>query len=64
MTRAPLIMYAVAGTAGLGGIGLLFVRARSEGAIYARRIGATILLALALILGVFAHALASWGPGA
>lgn len=64
MTRAPIIMYAVAGVAGLSGIGLLFVRAKSDGAIYARRIGTTMLLALALILAVFAHALASWGAPA
>ena len=64
MTRAPIVMYAIAGVAGLGGIGLLFVRAQSEGAIYARRMGTTMLLALGLILAIFAHALASWGPSA
>ena len=64
MTRAPLIMYAVAGVAGAGGIVVLTRRATSEGAVYARRIGATMLLALAAILTVFASAMASWGPGA
>ena len=64
MSRAALIMYAVAGTAGATGLGLLFVRAQGEAAVYARRIAATMLLAIALVLGVFAHALASWGPGA
>jgi len=64
MTRAPLIMYAVAGAAGAGGIVVLTRRAASEGAVYARRIGATMLFALATILTVFATAMASWGPSA
>ena len=63
MSRA-LIMYAVAGVFGLGGIGLLFVRAKSEGVVYARRITATMMLAAAAILAVFAHTLADWGPHA
>ena len=64
MTRAPLIMYAVAGAAGAGGILVLTRRAASEGAVYARRIGATMLLALAVMLAVFATAMARWGPSA
>ena len=61
MTRGPIIMYAVAAVAGLGAIATLFAPGKSEGAMYARRIGATMLLALALILAVFATAMASWG---
>ncbi len=60
MTRAPLVMYAVAASAGAGGIFVLTRRATSEGAVYARRIGATMLLALATILTVFATTMASW----
>jgi len=63
MTRGPIIMYAVAATALAGGGFLLTRQATSEGAIYARRIAATMLCALALILTVFATALASWGAG-
>jgi len=62
MNRA-LIMYGVAGAAGLSGLGLLLVRASSDAATYARRIAVMMLFALAAILAVFAHALASWGPG-
>jgi len=65
MTRAPLIMAAVAGLAGVGGVAALFgIRGPSEAAIYARRMIATMLLALALILGFFAWSLTSWGTGA
>ncbi|HEX4694931.1 hypothetical protein [Sphingomonas sp.] len=62
MTRAPIIMGTVAAVAALGGAGVLVgIRGSSEGAVYARRIGATMLLMLALILGGFATAMASWG---
>jgi len=64
MTRGPIIMYAVAAIAGAGGVGVLLAPGKSEGATYAKRIGATMLLALALILAVFATALTSWGAGA
>ena len=64
MNRAPLVMYAVAGVAGAGGIVVLTRRVTSEGAVYAQRIGATMLLALATILTVFASAMASWSAGA
>ena len=63
MTRAPMIMYAVAGVAAAGGTYVVTRRATSEGAVYARRIGGTMLLALAVILGVFATAMASWSAG-
>jgi hypothetical protein len=53
-------MYAVAGVAGAGGVVVLTRRATSEGAVYAQRIGATMLIALAAILTVFASAMASW----
>ena len=64
MIRAPIIMAAVASVAGLGGVASLFmIRGSSEGAVYARRITATMLFALAGILGFFAWSMASWGPG-
>jgi len=64
MTRAPMIMYAVAGAAAAGGVFAITRRATSEGAVYARRIGATMLFALAAILTIFASAMASWSAGA
>jgi hypothetical protein len=64
MTRAPIIMYAVAAVVGAGGVAVLFTPGKSEGAAYAKRIGATMLLMLALILAGFATALSSWGAGA
>ena len=64
MIRAPIIMATVASVAGLGGVASLFmIRGSSEGAVYARRITATMLLALAGILGFFAWSMASWGRG-
>ena len=64
MTRAPLIMYTVAGVAAAGGVYVVTRRATSEGAVYARRIGATMLFALTAILTIFATAMASWSAGA
>lgn len=61
MTRAPLIMAAVAATAGIGGLVVFTRPARSEGAVYGRRIAGTMLIALAVILGGFAYALATFG---
>ena len=63
MNRAPLIMTAVAATAGIGGLVVFTRPARSEGAVYGRRIAGTMLIALALLLGRFAWALDSWGAG-
>lgn len=64
MTLAPLIMAAVAGAAALGAIAALaFIRGAGEGAIYARRLIATMLVALAGILSFFAWSMASWGTG-
>ena len=65
MIRAPIIMAAVASVAGIGGVASLFaIRGASDGAIYARRLIATMLFALAGILGFFAWSMANWGPGA
>jgi predicted small integral membrane protein len=65
MSAAPIIMYAVAGVLIVGGIIAMFaIRGPSEGAIYARRILVTMLLALGGILAFFAWSMASWGPGA
>ena len=65
MIRAPIIMAAVAGLAGIGGVAsILAIRGSSEGAVYARRLTATMLFALAGILGFFAWSMASWGAGA
>ncbi|MBN8814027.1 MAG: hypothetical protein J0J06_01110 [Sphingomonas sp.] len=62
MTRAPIVMAAVASVAGLGGVAsLVAIRGAGEAATYARRMIATMLFALALILGFFAWSLASWG---
>ena len=61
MTRAPLIMTMVAAAAGIGGLVVFTRPARSEGAVYGRRIAGTMLIALALLLGRFAWALNSWG---
>jgi len=65
MTRAPIVMAAVASVAGLGGVAALFgIRGSSEAATYARRLTATMLFALAGILGFFAWSMANWGAGA
>ena len=65
MTLAPLIMYIVAGVLLLAGVVAMFaIRGRREGAVYARRILVTMLLALGGILAFFAWSMASWGPAA
>jgi hypothetical protein len=61
MNRAPLIMATVAGVAGAGGLFVITRPVRSEAGVYGRRIAGTMLLALAIILGGFAHALATFG---
>ena len=61
MNRAPLIMTVVAATSALGGLVVFTRPARTEGAVYGRRIAGTMLIALALLLGRFAWALESWG---
>jgi len=60
MSRAPFIMAMVAATSAVGAIVVFTRPARSESAVYARRIAGTMLLALALLLGRFAWALNSW----
>lgn len=65
MTRAPIVMAAVASLAGVGGIAALFgIRGTGDAATYARRMVATMLFAIALILGFFAWSLASWSAPA
>jgi uncharacterized membrane protein len=54
MSWSTLIMYGVAGLALLLGLFVVTRRAPSEAAVYRRRITATMLLALSLILAVFA----------
>lgn len=56
MISAALIMAGVAAACAIGGGVVLSRPTRSEPAIYAKRIGATMLIALALILALFA-----WG---
>jgi len=56
MISAAHIMGGVAAICAIGGGVVLTRPARSEPAVYAKRIGATMLIALALILALFA-----WG---
>jgi hypothetical protein len=56
MNRAAAIMAGVAALAGAGSLTLLARPARTAQGVYIRRIGATMLAAAALILGMFA-----WG---
>jgi len=56
MTRAALIMAAVSAAAAIGGAIVLSRPARTEQAVYGKRIVATMALAFALILALFA-----WG---
>ncbi|QDZ06709.1 hypothetical protein FPZ24_03795 [Sphingomonas panacisoli] len=61
MSLAPVIMAAVASLAALGAIAaILGIRGTGDAAIYARRLTATMLFALAGILGFFAWSMASW----
>jgi len=57
----PVVMAIVAAVLAAGATYALTRPARSEAAIYARRIIATMLGAGAVILGGFAYALESWG---
>jgi hypothetical protein len=63
MNTAALIMTIVAIVAAGAGLFVVTRPAKSEGAVYARRIAGTMLLALAMILGAFSYALWTWGPG-
>ena len=60
---APRIMGIVAAIAGVGAAAVWTRPARSEGAVYARRIVGTMLGALAVVLAMFAWNMAGWGPG-
>jgi energy-converting hydrogenase Eha subunit E len=57
--RATFIMYAIAAVAALASLGVVVRPARSEPAVYRKRIAGTMLLALALILAGFATAVRS-----
>ena len=57
---APHIMAVVAAIAALLTIAVWTTRARSDGAVYARRIVGTMLGALAIVLAFFAWSLAQW----
>ena len=59
----PVIMAIVATVLALAAIYMITRPARSEPAIYGRRIAGTMLGAGAIILGGFAYALSSWGAG-
>lgn len=54
MSWSTLIMYGVAAVFALLGLIVVTRRAASAAAVYRRRIGGTMLLALSLILAVFA----------
>ncbi len=58
MNRAVLVMACVSGAAALASAIVLTRPARSEAAVYARRIAGTMLGAGALILALFAWGLA------
>ncbi len=60
---APVIMGLVAVAALAGTVVTLTRPAASEAGVYRRRIAGTMLGAGAIILGGFAYALSSWGPG-
>ncbi|TPG18518.1 hypothetical protein EAH87_10420 [Sphingomonas koreensis] len=60
---APAIMALVATAAAIAATYVVTRPARSEQAVYAGRLIATMLAALAVILGAFSFALGSWGPG-
>jgi hypothetical protein len=57
MTRAAAVMAMVSATAALGGAAIIILPARSEQAIYGKRIAGTMAFAGALILALFAAGL-------
>jgi len=61
MLRAPLIMASVATVSGVAALVVFTRPGVSEQALYGRRIAGTMFGALAVSLGGFAYALASWG---
>ena len=60
---APRIMASVAALIAVAAITVWTRPARSEGAVYARRIAGTMLGAAAVVLAFSAWAMAGWGPG-
>lgn len=58
MNRAAFVMACVSATAACGGLYVVTRPARSEQAIYIKRIAGTMCFALALILALFAGGLA------
>jgi hypothetical protein len=63
MPPAWLVMACVAASAALAGIVIVARPARSEQAVYAKRIAGTMALSLALILAIFAWGLQRIGAG-
>lgn len=61
MTRAVLVMACVAATSAAAGGTILALPARSEGAIYGKRIAGTMFCAMALILTLYAFGLERMG---
>lgn len=60
---APRIMGVVSAALAVAATAVWTRPARSEGAVYARRIAGTMLGAAALVLAMFAWSMAGWGPG-
>ena len=60
---APRIMGVVAALLAVATAVVWTRPARSDGAMYARRIAGTMLGAGALVLAIFAWNMAGWGPG-
>ena len=60
---APRIMAIVAAVLAVAAVTVWTRPARSDGAVYARRIAGTMLGTAALVLAMFAWNMAGWGPG-
>lgn len=63
LATPPVIMATVAAALAIAAIWVRTRPALTEPAVYGRRIAGTMLGAGAIILGGFAFALNSWGPG-
>ena len=59
VNRAALIMTCVSATVAAAGIAVIATPARSERAVYGKRIAGTMLVAGAIILAMFAYGLES-----
>ncbi len=57
MNRAALVMACVSATIGAAGLAVAAMPARSEQAVYGKRIAGTMLIAGAVILAMFAYGL-------